>query len=71
MGFSQDDLAELQARMNAGKIRFGPGIQARERLQISYMGQPLAEHRKPKRPGKEKPAEEFLSYDAQYQLRLW
>ena len=70
MGFSQDDLAELQARLNAGKVRLGPRIQKRAQMQITFMGQVL-EPNLQKRAKKAKPGPDVLSYDAQYQLRLW
>lgn len=66
MAFSQADFAELQAKLNAGKIRFGPRIVPRPPIHIPG----LPDLGKPKRPKKEpKPLEE-PGYE-RFQVRLW
>ena len=67
MGFTQADFEELQGRLNAGKIRFGPRIQPRPRNNVPG----LPDLNKSKRPpSKEKKPPNEPGYE-QFQLRLW
>jgi hypothetical protein len=68
MGFSQGDWQELQAKLNAGKIRFGPRLMPR--LPIHVPGLPDLD--KPKRPParERRRSRDDPGYE-RYQLRLW
>jgi hypothetical protein len=66
VGFSQEDLQGLQARLNEGKIRFGPRMMPRPPIHVPG----LADLRKPKRPAMERKRPDEPGYDRS-QLRLW
>lgn len=75
MGFSQSDLAEQQGRfLDLDKIRWGPRMQPRERMNVSFMGQPIADPPQKKPPPvskRRKLPDDESSYDVKYQRRLW